>query len=522
MNNPMLNLLRDPLITILTADQAATLSLPAVFAAAAQDRIDDFVYLRPHQRHALHATLCQIGAVAMVNASATTPPDDPEAWREILSNLTADEYPGQEPWRLVVPDHTKPAFLQPGADRPSEYNKRLDTPDALDITVGSKRHDVKDGVIRRPKPDHWLYALITCQTAAGFDGRGLYGVSRMNGGLSNRHGFSLTPSARWGQHITHDLRLLAERYQGANVTGHLLWTRKWNGTAAEAIPLESLEPQALYVEAGRRIRLAASLRKISHAVRASSQATRVAVASSNGRTADPWMLTQPDKAVTVNARGFDYRQVSRYLDPEAYELPLLASAEPANSAEAHLVARAMVRGQGKTEGYHERHILLRRHFIEMLNSQAGKAMLNNEAVARVNIVREVSLILSHTIHLYLQNGLASGHSGIDHQQIVDRSRANLQHAVDIDFWEHLQDGMESADPDAARAQWTYRSLIPQASRILDTVHRSNVGHAQSRFKAVAISRDLFATRIRFSTKLPPRREAEGVTSESNNERTKGE
>jgi CRISPR system Cascade subunit CasA len=504
-----LNLLDDPLITVRTPEGMTTMSLPQLYAALAKNTVEDLVYLRPHQRHPLHSTICQIGAVAMVKAGLTEAPDDAEQWREILSALTAREHPGHEPWRLAVPDITKPAFMQPPAetaDKTAEYRKRLDTPDAIDLTVGSKRHDVKDGVIRHAKPEHWLYALIACQTASGFEGNGLYGVSRMNGGLSNRHGFSLTPDTRWGTHIARDMDLLAKQHQGKNVAEHLLWTRKWSGTPAEAIPLDKLQPMALYVEACKRIRLIATADGVSHAVRASSKAARVHAKESKGRTEDPWMLNEQEQAVTVSRNGFGYREVSHYLDPERYQLPELAKPKTSDGDAVHLVARTLVRGQGKTEGYHESEIPLRNRMTGMLRTPAGQDELAAEAKQRVDCVSEVSGILRHAVKTYLQNGVSTGQTKKEHRKVIDDCGRHLQLAVEADFWERLQDGIESSDQKLAQAEWVHRWLAPQASKILESVHKTSLCRAQDRFRAIAESSDLFGRRIRASKKLPERPE----------------
>ena len=502
---PSLNLLDDPLITVRTPEGITTISLPEVYAALAKNTVEDLVYLRPHQRHPLHSTICQIGAVAMVNASLTTTPDDAQQWREILSALTANEYPGQEPWHLAVPDITKPAFLQPpagSADKTEEYRKRMDTPDAIDLTVGSKRHDVKDGVIRHAKPEHWLYALIACQTASGFEGNRLYGVSRMNGGLSNRHGFSLTPDTWWGTHVVRDMEILAKQHQGENVTEHLLWTRKWNGTPEESITLDRLQPMALYVEACKRIRLITDADGVSHAVRATSKAARIHAKESKGRTEDPWMLNEQENAVTISGNGFGFREVSRYLDRDRYQLPELAKPQTSDGDTVYLVARTLVRGQGKTEGYHEREIPLRSRMTSMLRNQNGRITLAAEAKERVEYVREVSSILRHAVKTYLQNGVSTGQIRNEHQKIINDCGRCMQQTVEADFWERLQDGIESDDQNLERAEWVHWSLVPQASALLESVQKTGLCRTQDRFRAIAESSDLFGRRISASKKLP--------------------
>ena len=502
---PSLNLLDDPLITVRTPEGMTTMSLPEVYAVMSKNTVEDLAYLRPHQRHPLHSTICQIGAVAMVNAGLTAAPDDAQQWREMLSAITASEYPGQEPWHLAVPDITKPAFMQPpagSADKTPEYRKHLNTPDAMDLTVGSKRHDVKDGVIRHAKPEHWLYALITCQTASGFEGNRLYGVSRMNSGLSNRHGFSITPDTRWGAHVVRDMEILAKQYQGENVSEHLLWTRKWDGNPEESITLEELQPMALYVEACKRIRLITNMDGISHAVRASSKAARINTKDSKGRTEDPWMLNEQEKAVTVSGNGFGFREISRYLDPERYQLPELAKPQASDGDTVYLVARTLVRGQGKTEGYHEREIPLRSRMTSMLRNQNGQIILAAEAKQRVDYVGEASSILRHAVKTYLQNGVSTGQTRKEHQKIIDDCGRRLQQKVEDGFWESLQDGIESDDQNLEQEEWVHRSLVPQASAILESVQKTGLCNTQDRFKAITKSRDLFGGRIRASKILP--------------------
>ena len=61
----MFNLLNEPLIRTRLDDGATTaLSLPEVYEELAADRVQAFPALRPHQRHAWHAFLAQLGVLA--------------------------------------------------------------------------------------------------------------------------------------------------------------------------------------------------------------------------------------------------------------------------------------------------------------------------------------------------------------------------------------------------------------------------------------------------------------------------
>ena len=196
----MHNILTDPLIRFdHSGGSRQKASLPEVYAALMADQVDAFPALRPHQRHAWHAFLVQLGAMAMHRAGATEPRADADEWMRIIRALTQDDFPGDEPWQLVVDDITKPAFMQPPArskERAKDYKSAVATPDELDMLVTSKNHDLKSAVAVQAGVDDWIFALITLQTMEGFGGAGNYGISRMNGGLGNRPAFSLAPSGQ--------------------------------------------------------------------------------------------------------------------------------------------------------------------------------------------------------------------------------------------------------------------------------------------------------------------------------------
>ena len=92
------------------------------------DKVDTFPALRPHQRHAWHAFLVQLGDLALHRAGRSTPPDTAEEWQDLICGLTP-EYCNDEPWQLVVEDITVPAFMQPPAsasDKLAEYKSAVE------------------------------------------------------------------------------------------------------------------------------------------------------------------------------------------------------------------------------------------------------------------------------------------------------------------------------------------------------------------------------------------------------------
>src|SRR4051812_38842254 len=108
----LFNVLHERLVRVNpTSGLRDTLTLPGVFAALMRYDVAAFPGLRPHQRHAWHAFLVQIGALALLAAGQAGLPEDEAAWAQLLRGLTLDD-PDDAPWCLVAPQD-RPALLQP-------------------------------------------------------------------------------------------------------------------------------------------------------------------------------------------------------------------------------------------------------------------------------------------------------------------------------------------------------------------------------------------------------------------------
>ena len=514
----MLNILTEPLIRVtLTSGAADSVSLPETYARLMADAVAAFPALRPHQRHAWHAFLCQLAAMALHRAGQSEPPADTEAWAILLRGLTP-EWPQDEPWQLVVEDLTRPAFMQPpagSAAKTADYKSRVDTPDELDMLVTSKNHDLKGAVVSVAQADDWLFALLTLQTMEGFSGAGNYGIAKMNGGMGNRPAFSLTPSARLGAHIRRDIAALLEcrpallaDYPMTSGGMSLLWTLPWDGTAPEALTLNKVEP--FYIEVCRRLRLHNDAGRL-YARRASSKAARMAAKASKGLAGDPWALIdrrdkKGDKVLTLQSGGFTYRRVSGYLDPANWETPPLLQLTPAEEKAGQgmqLVARATVRGQGKTEGYYERVIPLRPKAALAVGMRRGAAApadeLGNIARERVVDVGKVQRILSHAISVFAARGDASKVSA-EHRKVTPPFLKRLDQIVEAGFFDDLQTEFEAAAAERKniRDEWQRNTLVANARQILNAAADSLPCPAIYRYKARVNANGLLEGRLRNS------------------------
>ena len=518
----MLNVLSEPLIRVERPDATRVpLSLPEVFAELMADEVATFPMLRPHQRHAWHSLLVQVAVMAMERARVCEPPVGAQQWADLLVALTPD-HPDGEPWHLVVDDITKPAFMQPPArslDGQQDYREPVDTPDELDMLVTSKNHDLKSAVAAHAGPDDWIFALCTLQTMDGYGGAGNHGISRMNGGYGNRPAFALAPyGAGPGEHVRRDIAALLE-FLPEIVSDHpmtpsglrLLWTLPWDGTRSEALLIDGLHP--LYVEVCRRIRLRAGGDGRLAGVRATSRAARIEGKDLKGRTGDPWTPTNVTKEglpLTLGSGGFSYRRVSEYLTGSAeWTHPALlrpTQAERRSSATMQVVARAMVRGPGKTEGYHERVIPIRNRLRSAVLRIDASPEPGEIASSRIQEIRTIERILSHAIQMFAARG-DHGRISPEHQRLARSWLNRLDEILDARFFEDLQAEfeVEPTERRAIRNRWLMNGedgVIDHARGLLRQATSSLPCPSLYRYKAGVAAEALFEGRLRGSSGLP--------------------
>ena len=505
-------------------------SLAEVYAALMADEVESFPALRPHQRHAWHAFLAQLGSMAMHRAELETPPSDSEDWRSIIRALTEKDWPEDESWQLVVDEIERPAFMQPPAhskEREQDYKSTVATPDELDMLVTSKNHDLKAEVAEQASVDDWIFALIALQTMEGYGGSGNHGISRMNGGLGNRPAFTLAPFTQSpGAHVRRDIIALLEHRQRLLDNGPqyrsdggdaLLWTLPWDGTAPEVLLPNLLDP--LYIEVCRRIRLCANARGSLYGIRASSKAARIEGKALKGRTGDPWTPTNSKREglpLTLGAGGFNYKRITEYLTSADWERPALLrpTQEEQNSDKPmQLVARGMVRGQGKTEGYHERIIPIghkgpktKTAMLRLNNSTSDD--LGRIANSRIEDAGKIQRILSHAIQSFLARG--DSDNATPEQRNLARAWLNrLDEIVDARFFEDLQDELEADESErqSIHDHWLLDNeskdgVINHARALLEDATDSLPCPAIYRYKARTNAEGLFEGRLRGNGGFP--------------------
>ena len=458
-----------------TLDNGQRVSFPGLFAALASGSARGFPALRPHQRPAWHMFLVQLGALALwhQNSEARPPADypaDPTYWADALHALTSD-HPDDAPWRLVVDDGSKPAFLQPPAPGGLSWSA-VKSADALDLLITSRNHDLKQTIARRATVEDWVFALVSLQTTEGYGGKGNQGVARMNGGSSSRSMLAFAPAAaehdntvdhsRWW--ISDVTELLARRAAGiedglGTVGGPaLLWCFPW--PEGEQLDMRVLDPW--FIEVCRRVRLSSGA-SIS-AKRSTSKKTRIDAKAFKGSVGDPWAPVHKTegKALTLGGGDFDYRRLCSLLFSGEWEVPPLARRNASLPSGVLLVAEALSRGNAKTEGFKSRVLPIPGRLARRLFSSPTAADLSSQQMVEVE---QFDKALRTSLALVAARGDREILNKA-HYSFARVARTRFNRAVDRFFFSCLWLRVEAASDPAAneRARSVFLRQLSQAAR----------------------------------------------------------
>lgn len=501
------SLLTEPLIRYRCAGDGRTVaaSLPELFVALAADEVRDYPALRPHQRHPWHAFLVQLAAIALHKAERTDAFETADEWRDALLALTPDD-PDGAAWCLVTPPD-RPALLQAAVvgGSTAEWKSRSFAADEIDMLVTSKNHDVKGSRARRSQPEDWLFALLSLQTQEGFLGAGNYGISRMNGGFSSKPGVGVAavglPGARWARDIAALLaqreRTIEERgLQGENGLA-LVWLAPWDGLGS--LSFSSLDP--FYIEICRRIRLQSSGDAIT-SVGTGSKAARIAAKELNGLTGDAWtpIDVESGKALTITDKGFSYKLVSELMFGGKFQAPVAHNLiQTASDKGLVLIAQGITRGQGKTEGYHERRVPISPKVRGLLMTNQ-KAPLARFSTQRIAVIGEVRKLLWVALAVLFASG-KSGDSSDGNKTKASKFSDPFETAEDARFFDDLNEEIEAQDPATQRLQWTL-GLASRAEAILKMAFDAGPRNGVQKYRAQSAALSRFHGGLRNSQALP--------------------
>ncbi|SAK61230.1 hypothetical protein AWB80_02655 [Caballeronia pedi] len=481
-------------------------TLPELLAAFNDDEVRDFPALRPHQRHPWHAFLVQLAAIALHAAKRETPFETAGEWRAALLALTPEDS-DRAAFALVTPDE-RPAFLQAPCEREAsrKWNKRITTPDALDMLVTSRNHDLKAQRMIHAQAEDWIYALVSLQTQEGFLGAGNYGISRMNGGFSSRPAFGVVPVGHWGKRWARDVQVLlrnrdrlVERLELKDEGGiALVWLRPWDG--ASSLSFAELDP--FYIEVCRRVRLQAQGDTLG-AIATTSKVVRIAAKERCGNTGDAWtpVSAAERKALSITGKGFDYTLASTLAFSQSKFTPTIArelSDDDGNEG-LFILAQGIARGQGKTEGYHERRIPITKKMRDLM-LRRNSDEIAEAAKERIEAISDVRKTLWSALCALLGNGAQSVSD--DTKNKANRFSKTFEQEEDRRFFNDLSKEIEADDRIVEHDQWLC-ALVDRADAALEQAFIAGPRSAERIYRARGAALSRFHGGLR-SAKAPPR------------------
>ncbi len=463
------NLLTDKILTIVRAgDSAHAVSLPDALALLSGDNPIEFAALQPHQFHAWHAFLVQLAAIALHSAGGDTLLSAAADWRSRLREIAG----GDDPWCLVTDDLDRPAFMQPPVPERNlkGWSEPVSFPDELDVLVTAKNHDLKSNRMTAPRPEHWAYSMVTLQTSGGFDGRMNYGVARMNGGYGNRPSIAAARDPGWSTRFIRDVgillscraKLIEEGHYGYSADGGhlLLWTLPWDGSPESQLSLPECDP--FFIEVCRRVRLIAGPNGSIVGRRKGSAAERIAAKDLHGNVGDIWVPIRISDGAALTARDLSYKLLQEIIFSGDWVHSEASEPHDQDGSAPLLLATAMARGQGKTDGLYERQIRVPAKARALLATGAGRERLGQRSRDFVTLASEIETkVLKRALLTLIQGGPDRLDLTDDRcKPLVNR----LDGFVDAIFFDRLFD-LAEADAGTALASWSAQ-VIERARGIL--------------------------------------------------------
>ncbi|GAJ28388.1 hypothetical protein [Acidomonas methanolica] len=517
-------MLSEPILLLETREGVIAGTLPDALSRLCDYTLTGFDGLAAHQRYAWDLFLYQLAALALHRSGEATAAEDdaewrnladPSAWRARLEALTPDV--ADTGWSLVVDDLTKPAFMQPpiGTGRLDGYSIAGYTPDEIDLLITAKNHDVKMARAATAEARHWLFALVTLQTLQGYSGRGNFGIARMNGGFASRPLVMRTPGRDLAACFRRGVQAaLAARAKALDVAQSnfaesglgLLWLEPWD--REEGIPTQRLDP--LFIEICRRVRLLRDAGgQITAWGRASNTARVATIKEAKGNLGDAWtpLNRAESSALTVGGGGFDYRLITRLIANQEFLLPEAAMPRADDPLDAvWLRCAVLVRGQGKTEGLHERWVRLPGRKNLNALSKLSQGMVADAA--------EAKQALKLALLLYFQGGPEK--LKFDDRR-PDGILDSYEQEVDRVFFDHLRARAAADDDDEAAlsAEAAWRATLAGLARGLFEKTTETFSPPFSRQeRAKALGQGMLNGKLRKAQLLPSYAETEEETDDA--------
>ena len=219
-------------------------------------------------------------------------------------------------------------------------------------------------------------------------------------------------------------------------------------------------------------------------------------------TGDAWtpIDVEGGKALTITSNGFNYKLVSELMFGGKYQSPVAQNlSKSANEQGLVFIAQGVTRGQGKTEGYHERRVPISPKVRSLLVANQ-KEPLARLASQRIAVIGEVRKLLWLALAVLFANG-NSGDSSEGNKAKASKFSAPLERAEDARFFDDLNEEIEATDPAAQRLQWML-GLVNRAETILKIAFDAGPRNGVQKYRAQSAALSRFHGGLRSDKSLP--------------------
>jgi CRISPR system Cascade subunit CasA len=213
---------------------------------------------------------------------------------------------------------------------------------------------------------------------------------------------------------------------------------------------------------------------------------RISSKERNGVTGDPWtpIDTEAGKALTIGREGFHYKLVAELLFGGRFQAGVAHDTAVTRAGEHHvLITQGVTRGQGKTEGYHERRVPISPAMRRLFCSQQ-KSALALIASQRIAAIGEVRKLLWLALTVLFNNGAPGKDSSDGVQDKATGFSRPFERAEDVRFFTDLNDEVEADDPVTQRLEWQC-GLVDRAAAVLNVAFAVGPRSAIHRYRAQA-------------------------------------
>nr|WP_309502363.1 hypothetical protein [uncultured Roseovarius sp.] len=439
-------------------------SLPGLLAAMARREVDGFATLRPHQRPAWHMFLVQLAVLALDRSGQAEPPEAEADWAALLRGLTPD-FADDEPWHLVVSDRKKPAFMQPPDPGGLKWTP-VPTPDALDILITSRNHDLKSAIATQATPEDWLFALVSLQTQRTFDAQ-YHGITRAKSAAGSRAFMALAPardgsggctpdmSAWWCADVMSvlEVRRKSDFSYLPKYAPCLLWLLHW--PLGSQLDVTQVDP--LFIETCTRARLVSLGERLTGQISV-SKPIRV-IRENISILHEPWSPRNGDgEPFNIGPREFTYTVICDTLLSGKWAIPETLSRKIDKDYVLVFEALSLAKSS-KTDGFKSRTVpvpksvvpgLFRPQAVDLSSEQRGEISKVNkalvDALARFHAGGPVVKWVSGRVKWYNHDGSEIDDKSVEkHREAASKARAAFDRRVDAIFFPALWDRMQAPD-----------------------------------------------------------------------------